>query len=657
MKQIFKTILLILLVCGLFVSSSCATQEDVLKPEPSEPDRGTIDRDTVVGKIVENGRSGFKIVYPETAGAAVRNAAEELQAYIEESSGVLIRIETSGVTPETGVISLGKTPHLAQANLDLDYTTIGEDGFFLYTAGGNVLIDANTERGILYGVYDFLEQIVGVKFLTHDETYVPVQTSIPLYKMDLRESPAIRNRVLLNAYMMGNAPYAAHLRMNNEYINIPESYGGRLGMFNDGIHPTHNMLEYVPVSYFEAHPDWFLVENGEPVDLCYSHVGILEDGSIDDSLSISPVKVAIETLKGFVLQSEDRYFMIGQMDRYDCCQCADCREEEAKYKRSGMNIRFINAIYDGLMAELAAEGVEREIILCTFAYHWSSAAPVNDDGEPMDETVIARDNVAVRLAPIQAYNYYSVQDKRQVTSVQQMFKTWPKVAKRFMIWTYDVNYANYLVYYPTMQHWQEDLRFYQEIGAEYVMFQAAYSTYIHWMDQMEAYVASKLMWNPDRSAEEVKQEYLKYYYGPIAAQISEFIDNFDLKYASFLDESYPAAQRPNTVMNSDDLLNPNLYTVAFWERQFELLDTAEQIVNTSDLSYEEKLRLIKKINMVRLTPQYMVAMRYDSYYPDDVWGKKAFLKEFFDNCAALGFTTYRENGSIEGLKVQLGYSE
>jgi hypothetical protein len=62
------------------------------------------------------------------------------------------------------------------------------------------------------------------------------------------------------------------------------------------------------------------------------------------------------------------------------------------------------------------------------------------------------------------------------------------------------------------------------------------------------------------------------------------------------------------------------------------------------------------VGAIRLTPQFMVAMKYDLYYSGDVFGKNEFLKAFFTNCANLGAQVYSEGGSIDALKATLGYN-
>lgn len=603
-----------------------------------------------------NRQSDYQIVFSQNAGEAIRQAALELQQSLEESIGCKIPLRADAETSSVrNLISLGRTVQLLASGLEKNCEALGSDGFHLTIRNGCVYLQARTERGILYGAYDFLERIVGVRYFSQDCIYIPKRKDIPLEDIEVTEIPAIPNRVFLNAQSLEDAEYCAHMRMNNEYIEIPERLGGRLGMYNKGIHPTHNTLDYIPKELYEKHPDWFYKNpEGKIIDICYANAGITEDGRIDETLAESPVKTAIESLKKFILNSHDKYFMIGQMDSLEYCDCEKCRAQEMKYRRSGMNIRFVNAISDGIMAWMTKNKIRREIIICTFSYHFSAEPPVDfKTGQPLDTTVIARDNVAVRLAPIQGYHYYGMLEEGQLASVKRQFLLWPKVAKRFMVWTYNINYAHYPLYFPTTRHWQEDFRLYRKIGAEYVMVQSAYNEPVHWTDYLEGYLASKLMWDPEQDLERLREEFLSHYYGPAAGCIREFLDRFDERYASFL--LGPEEKRPKPLMNNSDLLDPTLYSREFWETQFALLENA--FARAQSLEETARERLLSRIRMVQLTPQYMVAVRFDDYYPGEPEKKHSFLKAFFDNCAKTGLKKYYETKTLDDLKKSLGYSE
>lgn len=627
-----------------------------------------------VGALCENGNIGYDIVIPADAGDCIRYAAQELVTFVQEATGTTLSVkeDVEALNNALPYVSLGNTAQLSSEELDIDYDPLKTDGFVMQSADDNVYITGNSERAVLYGVYEFLELFVGVKFLTYDYTYVPTLTKVPVHEMNIIEIPAFDNRSYLSNQLMFNSAFAARMRMNNEYISMnnkmPDKHGGKIeqGILEDDVHNTlyyvfghTNRNEYISEPYYLAHPDWFFVDDGIVKDICFSKVGLTEDGQIDQSLSDSLVKIFVERLKEFVLRdTHAKYFMLGQEDYIDTCNCSECQRQEALYGRSGMLVRFVNAVANEIKAWKEQEGIDREINIVTFAYYYSQRAPITAEGTPLHPTVVPADNVFIRLAPITAYGYFGVADERQATAVQTMFADWSKITDRFWVWTYHTCYGSYFVYYPTMQHWQEDLQMFASMNTTYVLMQSAYSENVMWTNHMETYVASKMLWNPDRSAEELKKEFISYYYAGFDDLITEFIDRLDVQYAiNICGDEIAESERPLAGIGGQDvLMNPTLYTTAFWEGLFELLNLADARIDKMNLGELEKKELHSRVAAVRLTPQFMVAMKYDFYYSGDVFGRKEFLQEFFTNCSELGVGMYSEGGSIDALKTLLGYS-
>ncbi len=670
LKKILAVFLCVVSLCFI----GCKKKTDSSAEAPVENGQNAINYENEIGKLCADGTAGYDIVIPATAGAAVVNAAEEIVEYVQESTGVELEIRTDADGKGArAYLSLGETTFLAEEKFDVAYSELGNDGFVMKSSRKNIYVMGNTDRAVLYGAYDFLERFVGVRWFAHDCTYVPEMTTVPLYEMDLTEIPAFPNRVYLSNPLMNNPHFAAHMRMNDEYLTMPEKYGGAidLGVQEDAVHNTLYYVfgyqkdktaaidPYMSEDIYKEHPEWFFVKNNKIYDICYSKVGLTESGEIDQTLENSIVKIATERMKSFILRDSNKiYFMIGQEDYIETCTCATCMLQEGRYKRSGMLVRFVNAIAREIKAWVAEEELNREIKICTFAYYYSQPAPLNKEKEPLDKTVIPEDNVYVRLAPITADNYYSMSDPNQADDVKTMFADWSKITDRFLVWSYHTAYGGYYVYYPTMHHWKEDLQMYASMDTAYVLMQSAYEENEVWTNHMETYVASKMLWNPNLDAETLKQEFMAYYYKGFSEYIDEFIDNMDVRYAlNMAGVGIPESMRPSSKIGSmSALLEPQLYSVAFWERQFELLELADKRIDELDISEEEKKIYHVRVAMIRLTPQYMVAVRYDYYYPDDVFGKNKFLGEFFDNCKAIGANYWKESGQLNALKAQLGYT-
>ena len=295
-------------------------------------------------------------------------------------------------------------------------------------------------------------------------------------------------------------------------------------------------------------------------------------------------------------------------------------------------------------------------MMVTTAYQWSELPPWDyENDRPLHPTVVPDEDVYVRLCPIYLQNYYPMLDEMQTEKAQRMFTYWPKITDRFMIWSYNTDFVGYYTYYPTIQTFNANFQLYQDMGMEYVMLQAAFNQGGLWQDDMNTYVASKLLWDPTVNAEMVKQEFIQYYYADAAEYVSQFINNMDMQYAIFADESYPASERPDLGTYTEDVLNSKYWSANFWTAQFAVLDQATEVIEKSEESAEWKAVLKKRVDAVRVTPQYMAAMKYTEYYGNDMMSRRTFLETFFNNLSNLGIGLYRESGDVASLKILLGY--
>ena len=326
-----------------------------------------LDFENPCGYLVENGKSNYVIMYSSSSKflPAIQQAAMYLREYVEKATGVVLPIcaEQDDVSGKYCIFLE------AQKKVKFDYTLLAHDGFFIKTVENHIVIDGISGRGILYGAFDFLERVVGVRFLAYDDIFVPKLTTITLPAMDIVDNPDFNDRCFSHERTMWDYRFMVQMRMINEFIHVPENYGGNIGWFFDKAYvqnAVHNVLDYVPTEpYFQTHPEWFFQENDYAIDLDYSHVGLNEDGSIDETLEISPVKIAAERMFEIICNADPsiKYFMIGQMDYTHNCSCPDCLEQEKKFGRSGMFIRFVNAVARAVREKLAKAGVHRKYFI------------------------------------------------------------------------------------------------------------------------------------------------------------------------------------------------------------------------------------------------------------------------------------------------------
>src|SRR5690349_13626905 len=114
--------------------------------------------------------SGYQIVVHSQADDLERQAAQELQRYLSKISTSKISVLTENDNKSSKAVYIGKT-NFAKAH-KVDFANIEADGYIFKTAGKNLIISGGAKKGVLYGVYDFLEES-GFKKLALDDVFIP----------------------------------------------------------------------------------------------------------------------------------------------------------------------------------------------------------------------------------------------------------------------------------------------------------------------------------------------------------------------------------------------------------------------------------------------------------------------------------------------------
>ncbi len=663
MKKI-AFVLSIILCAAIFTGTlGCGNKPVVPPPEANveyDPEEG-IDRDTVIDYLIRADSSAYWIVIAEMANETERYAAEELQSFLAQATGVWLPIRSENLVlydSDSKVVSIGNTKLLRDRNFDIDYDSLNGDGFVLRTEGKSLFINSDNRRGTLYGVYDFLEKICGVRFFSDDCTFVPELDEIPLYRMDVKEVPVFRYRGLLSdaTYHIKDQTFMARCRYVHEFLPLDAKYGGGIEWFDD-INTTHNTLTYVkPSEYYATEAQktqnrhmFYFGDNGDdtPDDICYSD-GISENGDIDKTMPLSAAKAALESMKKYILSDpSSKFFIIGQEDIRTCCDCEKCRASSAKYTSCGTVIRFVNAIAKEISKWLETEAPGREVYIVMFAYYFSAEAPVVYDEKtkgyvPVDESVVPAENVYTRLTPITANPLIPLSDPRQISVYDDWLNKWQSITDRFMAWDYYCNYGHYFVYYPTLNRWRETLTDFAEAGVEYMFMQHDSTEYQDWQAIMAAYIGSKMLWNPNRNVEDLRREFISHYFGVAAEEVQTFVDFSDEYYAVNQAQSLKPID-PSSVMSVEN--QPYEYQ----KYLYELLENGQKKIDALADAAQRQL-LTERLNRVKMTPLYVMVRNSAYYFDRDEEEKGRIVSEFFRICDELGVTYYGERLNISDLR-------
>ncbi len=556
--------------------------------------------------FIKNGKSTFSIVTEEN-NIAAHYAAEELSKYIVKATSVKFDIVAKNDILENNKIYIGskfnieELPNVSSLDLNLD-------GYVIKITDENVYITAQNNRGLIFGVYGFLEKFFGVRFYNSGCELVPNTQDLVLEPCTIIERPAFAMRSYLNGtlYEHGAKDIDLHtkLKLCNEHIKIPEKYGGRCPM--DGRKGTHNMHRYVPQEiYGKSHPEFYALNEGLGYTTIDLLSGITDDGKLDESMDISVAKIVIEELKKDIIANPDiTYFQFEQEDGLTLFEYPEGSNKEKilkKYGRSGILIRFCNVIARELQEWANKELNGRKIYIVTFAYSYTRIPPVKEvDGKktPIDETVVATDNLVIRLAMGDnvTYNYFH----EKCTEFSEVFEDWTLIANKFMVWAYDMDDVTHLWYYPTIKNVRSNVDGFLKMGAVYLMFEAACSSIHNWQTDLKGYLYANLMWNPNQSVMALYNDYMDNYYGLAAPQIKKIIailENFFI-YMREKWDGYVA-----TCTTSWSYRHPSLVSEKLMDRLIDLYREGENKVLNSDLI--DKDVYLKRMAGINLTLLHM----------------------------------------------------
>jgi hypothetical protein len=364
--------------------------------------------------ICKDGKSDFSIVTKANPSNLETAAASELQVHLKKTGAGDIPITNDAALATLNEILLGRNSRLEALNLNEDWPKLGKDGYIIRTVGTKLVIAGNTDRGTLNGVYAFLEDVVGIRWLTPDTTYFPELKELSLKPLNIRYVPPFNYRQIINVNTIGHAGqrWAARHRINQGRNIQPHTIFKLLcsGLTSpDGTTPG---IEAV----FKEHPEYFSELEGkrtfDTAQLCLTNPDL--------------VKILSGGIKRQI-KSGTESVHISSMDGGRPCRCAVC---EKAYRQKGN----ISTVFFALMNKVAKTVAEEypDIIIETIAYHFTQPPPLNMKMEK---------NVRVVYAPIRM-NYYAALDEGKhntegglssecppsVTQVPQQLGRWKEIA-------------------------------------------------------------------------------------------------------------------------------------------------------------------------------------------------------------------------------------
>lgn len=442
----------------------------------------------------------WTIVVAEDALPSEKHAAREFQALLGDATGLALPIQAKPPRP-AGNIFIGHSPLMTQSPVGFGVADLGDEGLRIRISQDNMAIAGGRPRGTLYGVYEFMERYLGVRFLTHDHTHLPRQRPERIPCETWQYVPPFNFRWSYYKETSDQPAFAARLRVNT--VTREEKLGG--------VAPqnliSHTLAHLLPVEkYGREHPEYFALVDGERK---------LKMGGGGPEPCVSNPEV-IEIVARNVIQELDqnpgqKNISVSQNDNDAYCRCERCEAiNQREGTPMGSHLAFVNAV---------AERVERkhpQVKIGTLAYWYSRQAP---------KTIKPRPNVQIQLCSIECSTLQALDDPRCVKNRAFCadMDAWGRVCDDIWIWNYNTNFRYYDLPFPNLRVIGPNVRYFLKNHVKGVFMQANGNGNGGELCDLRNYVLARCLWDPSLDSWELAREFCRLHYGQAAGTLIEYL--------------------------------------------------------------------------------------------------------------------------------------
>ncbi len=536
-----KRFLSLLLVAALLIPcflTGCKENDtpEITTPEQTTPEQTTPNKPEPPA-VIQKTLTNISVTMGDTP--AEITAANELKTYLEKKG---VDVSTPNGFPIT--ISINEE--------------LGNDAFRVTAVIGegkeeSLLIEGGNGRGVLYGVYQFLEKHANVRFFTPELEVCEKGDVIIPDGVLLDYTPTFELRQ--TDWYRWAADDLRFTWATKSGINIisgwNHSWGEELG----------GSLTYAPNMF--VHTIGKLAELDTPYPATAPNP-CLTDKTIYQTVLKNVRAVLAETPTAKILS-------ISQNDNEKHCPCENCAAVEAEEgSASGPLIRFVNRIANEIADEYP------DVTIDTLAYKYTQKAP---------KITKPAENVCIRLSTITCHFNHPI--TKNTCSVCANFcraiEEWSAICDNIYIWDYTTNYSYYLATFPNFHVLRENMKFFADHNVKGVYEQGNASGPSGEFGELRAYLIAKLLMNPYMSKTEYyahMDEFLAAYYGEGWKSIRKYIDTFS-QYANLSSTGMGIYSDPLTVIEKSTLASLEDAMNDWWDAAEELAGDRLEYVQRS----------------------------------------------------------------------------
>ena len=550
--------------------------------------------------LADSGKTNYAIYYSTQESQIVRFAAQELADYLEKISGAHFSLVTSN-TGEKPLIVVGRNNSFVTAHeTEVDFDSVQADGFRIVSIGDTILIAGNIDRGTMYGVYHFLDIYLGVRWFSPNFEVVPSKSTLTVSPMNDLENPHFTYREIFSGdtddgyFRQRNRLNGCKGGTHRSYLYYPP---GIDTWSKDSPWGGNNFYEVVPEESYHYGGQLLAMSNG-----CRS--------------------AAVNYFLNKIASKGDEYWW--GFSQNDNGWDPDSQSRSFANTHGGaLSAPILDMVID------VANQVRQtypNAKLATLAYQWSFQPPSG---------ITVPDYVMIEIAPIEADFGYPYNSPRNAAA-DSAFHGWDRIAPSLSIWDYITNFQNYLQPLPNIYAMCENIKFLASLNHLKSYFgEGAYNTSGAEFAALRAWVAARLLWNPDQDYHALIHEFVNGYYGPAAYYIEQYID-------ALHQSLYDAGDR----ISVKQRITSNYLNLDFITKADALLASADAVA-TGDYS--------EHVHEVRLGVDMTILLREHQYKAEAekrgiTWIHDAGRRSRFEQYVSeAGITQYGEDSPISSL--------
>ena len=617
--------------------------------------------ETVVAK---DGKTEYRIVIPKHVNQSTMAVALDFAAILKESTGALFPVYFDDFTRpgEYEIVIGGDNARLAQLGLGDLTKDFSPDEYEIRTQGKYIVIAGAPPRGTINGIYGFLQDHLGCRWLTPGCQYVPKHPVLELGKIRDRQKPAFRWRGL-NPPMSWDPNWYVRNRLNESKVlgggprpsSIMQLHADtRTATMANSWNP--HAFQDIPDSLFEEHPEWYAEIDGKRL--------------LDKIVTLRAHCVTNDAFARWVGDwTRDRlrrspqpmkFISITHSDNSNFCQCGKCKASYQRVGISGTYMEYANKV----SGQVAKEFPETLVVMLAY----------NASFEP--NPVKLHPNVLVVWCPIKADWAHALDEGGYNTHhdyIGQLDK-WLKNTDKLGIWYYQAS-ADAPMPRPTFAAMQRNLRLFRDRNVDKVGIEMGFNTmykntpdsdgdktmpayaatedyysrqgdYGSWVfpwgfEHLLGYIGSRLLWNPDFDWQQGIREFCDIYYGAAGKEIAKYA--LKVERLSSYDKSY---NRPGNAGAYSVLNYPGIHMHFFPAPRLKLslAEDFDRLFHRAEAKVKDDPARLRRVQMARMSVDLSLLVSA----PLDHRLRQKALDRFFDLAEEIGLTTSYGGISIVG---------